>query len=172
MDNNYRSFSDQKDIKIVAEHIEPPQDGHWDDTLKFSHCEGVNVSFSHIYGGSEDAIDMNRECRDVTIYRCNIFTRGAYGVTIKGGTNIVWLQNCIFHGEPKSGYDIDLGNWSDQSDGMTIDVGLEEVTHVTGRPVRVRVLWANRPIIVGGNVKVTRIPLLFVRIYRFFRRLF
>jgi hypothetical protein len=115
---------------------------------------------------------MNRECRDVMVHRSSIYTRGAYGVTVKGGSKVIWLQNVVFHGEPKSGYDIDLGNWSDQSDALTTDVGLEQVTHATGRPVRVRVLWADKPMVIGGNVKVTTWPRFLVRIYRFFRRLF
>lgn len=172
MDTNFRSYSDENEVRIVGEDIVPTDGVDWDDTLKFSHCTNSNVSFCTILGSSEDAVDMNRECENITLFENHIFTKGAYGVTIKGGSRTVCLQKCVFHGEPKSGYDIDLGNWSDQSDKLTVDVGLEDVTHVSGRPVRVRVLWAKKPIIVGGNVKVTTTPRFLVAIYRFFRRLF
>ena len=172
-DKNYYSIADQSDI--VIGNIEFPDKGinsqDYSDILKLSHASNITVKDCIITGGKEDCIDMNRMCENVLIEDTHLFSGGSYCVTIKGGTKNVTLKNVTIDGHGKE-TDIDLGNWSDQSSELTTGIVLDNVQSKTGMPVRVRVLWANKPTITGGsNVDVTVVPKFLVLIYRFLRKL-
>lgn len=170
-DNNYYSIADQTNVEVVA-FANPSNPLLYDDILKLSKATVIHIHESVIQGGKEDAIDMNRNCEDVIVEDVEVHPNGSYGMTIKGGTKRVTLRNVMFTGRAKS-YEIDLGNWSDQDKThKTTEVTLDNVFHVDGNPVRVRVLYADAPTVLGGNVKVTTIPGWIVAILRFFRRLF
>ena len=174
-DRNYESHADVDGV-IIENRLIPPQEEeeegslYYSDSLKLSKATDVLVSSCSITGGSEDCIDMNRYCSDITVSDCILKPRGKYGITIKGGTTRVTLKNLLFmtHGKET---DIDLGNWSDQSAEPVTAVVLENITALDGKPVRVRLLWANKDTIkvVGGNVKLIVYPKLLVKIYRYLR---
>lgn len=171
-DRNYISFADV-DAHQVIEGRTFPDPGinslEYSDTVKLSHASNVTIRNAVISGGKEDCVDMNRNCSDILIEDCTIIPKGQYGFTIKGGTKNVVLRNLRFaaHG---SVTDIDLGNWSDQSMERTTNITIENCTTFDGKPVRVRVLWADAPTVIGpAPVKVTVIPTIFVKIYRFLR---
>lgn len=168
-DYNYRSYSDCQDVLIENETIKPENCLEYDDILKFSKAEYVVVKNSQIWGGKEDCVDMNRYCKDICIKDTTLFPRGKYGVTIKGGSNRITLKNINFywHG---SEVDIDIGNWSDQSDELTRGVRLVNIQAADDRPVKVRVLWGEVPEVIGGNVVVRKIPTILVKAYRFLRK--
>lgn len=168
-DINHRSYADIGNIRIDSETLSPPDDTYA-DTLKLSHAASVDVVGCHIYGGTEDCIDMNRECRDVKILDCDLIPGGKYAVTIKGGSRGILLRNVVLHAHG-SETDIDIGNWSDQSKELTKGVALDNVTMADGSPVRCRVLWGEAPTVVGGNVKVTVVPRVLVWAWRVLRRL-
>lgn len=168
-DKNYISHYGESNFEVVAKEIQPP-DGTYDDSLKFSKSSHFKVSFCIIKGGKEDAIDINNYCSFGHIYRCDIYAQGLYGMTIKGGSRNILVDRCVFHGKPKSGYDIDIGNWSDQSDEET-HVEVVNAIRADGRPVRIRVLHGSVTV-SGGNVKVVVYPKIIVQIFRFFRGLF
>ena len=57
-----------------------------------------------------------------------------------------------------------------EPEALTTNITLENVVSEDGLPVRVRVLWADKPTVIGGNVKVTVVPKCLVAIYRFLRK--
>ena len=168
-DKNYLSFADVS-RKTIMDTTLVPLDDTYADTLKLSHADFIEVIRCVIYGGHEDCIDINRDCVDVLVKDCRLIPDGKYAVTIKGGSCMVHLQNVVIdvHG---SETDIDIGNWSDQSGFLTTGVVLENVTMADGSPVRCRVLWGEKPMVVGGNVKVTVVPKVLVWGWRVLRKL-
>ncbi len=142
------------------------------DVIHGSHAVGVKIHDIQIVGGQEDVIDMNNDSSDILVENVRVHPNGKFGFTLKGGSKNIILRNVVFetHG---SEVDIDLGNWSDQDKvNKTTLVRLENVTSVDGKPVRVRVLFASNPEVIGGNVKVTVYPSWLVSIIRFFQRHF
>lgn len=168
-DYNYRSYADCSDVLIDGERIKPDNCLDYDDVLKFSNVKYAVVTKSDVWGGKEDCIDMNRNCSDICINDSYLFPRGKYGMTIKGGTKNVTLRNVTFLGHGKEA-DIDIGNWSDQSQEKTTNIKLIDVIASDGKPVRVRVLWGDLPEVVGGNVKIVIVSPVLVKIYRFLRK--
>lgn len=168
-DYNYRSYADCQDVLIENEIIKPENCLEYSDILKFSKAEYVVVKNCEIWGGKEDCVDMNRYCRDICIKDTKLLPRGKYGVTIKGGSHNITLKDVTFywHGTET---DIDIGNWSDQSDEKTIRVRLVNVGSNDSKPVKVRVLWGDVPEVIGGNVVVRKVPTILVKAYRFLRK--
>jgi hypothetical protein len=169
-DKNFRSYADESGVRIYGETIAPP-DQTYADTLKFSNADDVEVEKCHVVGGYEDCVDINRDCEQVVLRNLTLEAHGEYAVTIKGGSHDIKLIDVVITA-PGRVYDIDIGNWSDQNQNKTTSVKLVNVTRADGEKVRVRVLWADRPVIVGGNVSLTVVPRLAVLVYRFFRKLF
>ena len=170
-DKNYESFADVEDVEITG--VTFPAAGvdvnEYSDILKLSHAKNIKVKDCYIYGGREDCVDMNRECENITIENTNVHSGGKYCFTIKGGATNVTLRNVTIDGHG-SEVDIDLGNWSDQSNKLTTGVVLENVTSKSGKPVTCRVLWADKPTVIGGNVVVKVIPRPLYAIYRLLRK--
>lgn len=169
MDNNFRSYADVDGVTVKDEVITPDNPTQYNDILKFSNAKNVDVINSYITGGSEDCIDMNRNCQGVFIANTTLCPNGKFGITIKGGTQNVIILNAEFvkHGTEA---DIDIGNWSDQSSEPVRHVTLSGLKSMDGKPVRVRVLWGDKPSIIGGNVKLVVYPKIIVQIYRFLRK--
>lgn len=169
-DINYYSIADRNDVEVLSRTLPDvginPSD--YSDTLKLSKATNIVVKDCVIYGGKEDCVDMNRYCENILIESTTVISNGSYCFTIKGGTKSVTLRNVVVQKHGKS-YDIDLGNWSDQSNNLTTNVVLENVTSTDGKPVTVRVLWADAPTVIGGNVKVTVVPKFIYSIYRWLR---
>lgn len=169
-DHNYRSYADVRGVNV--EGITLPEKGvdnlAYSDVLKLSRAQDVVVRNCYIYGGVEDCIDMNRYCENVLIENCTLYPAGKYAMTIKGGSSGIVLRNIVIDGHAGE-VDIDLGNWSDQSMEQSRAICLDNVTRADGTPVTVRVLWAEKPIVVGGNVNVVVIPKFIARIYRWLR---
>lgn len=131
--------------------IDGSLDGGYDDTLKLTKTRGVRVFANKIIGGFEDCVDMNvvEDC----IVNCRAFVAGGeYVATIKGGSRAVTLTGTIYQGGRT--VDVDLGNWSDQSQEKTRGVRLSLI-RIDGRKVKVRVLHAERPIFVNGPQNYT-----------------
>jgi hypothetical protein len=170
-DVNYYSIADQNDV--VVENKTFPESGidpeEYSDIVKLSNAKNITIKNCFIKGGQEDCIDMNRYCENVLVEDTNVSSGGLYCFTIKGGTKNVTLKNVVvgIHGHET---DIDLGNWSDQSSELTTGVVLDNVKSVDGKPVRVRVLWADKPTVINSNVKVCVVPKWMVAIYRFLRK--
>ena len=170
-DKNYYSIADQSDV-IIGDTIFPNGDVNpleYSDIVKLSYATNITIKGCTIHGGKEDCIDMNRYCDNILVEDTYLESNGSYCMTIKGGTKNVVIKNVTItnHGRET---DIDLGNWSDQSSELTTKITLENVCSEDGSPVRVRVLWADKPTVIGGNVKVTVVPKCLVAIYRFLRK--
>jgi len=151
-DVNYLSYADVDGVTIGDQMIVADQT-KFDDSLKLSHAtnfKGYNLT---IYGGSENAIDLNRECKMVLFEHLVLVGGGQCAIVVKGGSEDIEFTNvCIT--KPKGNYDIELGGWSDQSRKKTKRVWLDNVVRPDGKPVRVVVGNADKPTIIGGNVKI------------------
>jgi len=170
-DKNYYSVSDQNDL-IIGNTTFPKGEVspiEYSDIIKLSNATNITIKGCTVHGGKEDCIDMNRNCSNIVIEDTFLESNGNYCVTIKGGTKNVILKNITITNHGKEA-DIDLGNWSDQSEELTTDITLQNIVSEDGEPVKVRVLWADKPTVLGGNIKVVVIPRCLVRIYRFLRK--
>jgi hypothetical protein len=149
-DINLESYANETDVRVVGPRLIDGEE--YSDALKFSNCNAVHVENVEIIGGREDCIDINRGGL-IAIADTLLYPRGKFAVTIKGGAEVVTLRNVTLAGHG-SEVDIDLGNWSDQSGERTRGVTLDNVFAADGKPVVIRVLHADMPLIRGGNVRV------------------
>lgn len=151
-DKNYRELHTGETIN--GELISPPASFYpWSDTLKASNVSLANVIDCTIAGGMEDAMDINRVSTFIKLQNCKLQSGGLYCMTIKGGSYEIELTDVVIllHG---SEVDIDLGNFTEANQDKTTRITLRNVTSTDGKPVIVRVINADRPTVIGGNVKV------------------
>ena len=171
-DENYLSYADVQNDELQFLHhlnVSPAFAEQYDDLLKISRCR--NMVFRHLVVAPngrqrEDAIDIMRFSRDVYIDGA-ILRGGKYVVTIKGGSCEILLNDVLIErpANGREGVDIDIGNFSHNALGRTGRVVLRNVLRSDGKPVRVRVGWADEPVIIGGNVKVLRFQSLLLKAY-------
>lgn len=158
-DRNYLSIADRDGVTLEYMTITPEHEGEdvyaYDDILKLSKATNFVGRKLKIIGGSENAIDMNRYCADVLIDDVHLIGGMQCGMVIKGGCRNITLRDVIFYDPEATGYDLEIGGWSDQSQAPTTDVTLDHVIRADGHsPVRVVVGNATKPRIIGGNVKI------------------
>ena len=154
-DVNYLSIADTNGVHM--ENVKLPKEGesasNYDDVLKFSNAQDCSFADGYVEGGRENAVDINRNCRNILIRDTTLKGGDHCSVVIKGGSRAIDLLRVLI--VPGGGhYDIELGGWSDQSKEKTGLVLLEHVMRTDGKPVRVAVGNAKRPMVYGGNVKV------------------
>jgi polygalacturonase len=170
-DKNYYSIADQNDVRLEDVTIDPRKDNinpsTIDDVLKLSHATNVVINNVTVDAGGkqkENTLDMNRECKNITISNCILVSGQQNAITIKGGCDTVLIENVVI--VPGTGHcDIELGNWSDQSQKKVTNVILKNVTRLDKKPVRLRVGHATNPKIIGGNVKRKVLASLIIKIY-------
>ncbi len=176
-DINYKSYADQSGVRVSYGTFAPENPGLYDDILKVSHCD--NAVFADCIvnpdgGNREDGVDVMRDSYDVSFNRCRVGAGDKYAFTIKGGSNMIFLTDVVIT-RPGGGWervDIDLGNYSSTTpNSKTGRVVLTNLRREDGKPVRVRVGWADRPYISEGNVKVLFWQSIFLKIYVAVRRL-
>ncbi len=146
------------------------------DTVKFSGVIDLRVMIIGVVpGGKEDCIDINNECRNLTIYAADgLLPGGRYAITCKGGSRDIFIVTVLLgHGKAT---DVALGEHSDQSNAVTREVTLDIQTR-TGRAVDYWQFNANRPIMKEGSGPYNReikIPgwfrQTFRRVYAFLKR--
>ena len=176
-DKNYKSYADEQNVVIQNDTIDAPNPEQYDDILKLSHVEGANINNCIINpsgGNREDGIDIMRFCRSIYIGNCQVGAGKLYAFTIKGGSSQIDLSNVtiIRGGGSIEKVDIDIGNYSDNAKGKTTDVRIVNCKRSDGKPIRVRVGWADRPVVIGGNVKILFWQSLLLKIYVYIKNLF
>lgn len=148
-DNNLISYYDKDSNQTVNHGRIGHESPDYDDALKItSRCTGLNVHAKHIIGGREDCVDINNHATAIKVLSDRWFAQGKYIATIKGGASDVFLWGQITDGG--SEVDVDLGNWSDQSQEKTTNVRLH-LTRADGKPVIVRVLHADKPALLPSD---------------------
>jgi hypothetical protein len=158
-DTNYRSYADLEDVRIPDyTRFDPTDEGldprDYADVLKFSHAErvaGVNLT---VVGGKENAIDMNRRCRDIFLSDVTLCGGDQSSVVIKGATENVILRRFTYFVSKKAWCEVLIGDWSDQSTEPSRNIVLDDHYRKDGKPVRVVVGRAEWPYVVGGNVRI------------------
>lgn len=163
-DRNYRSYADVSGVFLNGEDIAPPDPANWADTLKFSNARDVNVQGCTVLGSTEDCVDIMRGSHDIVISGCTMFPAGKYAFTIKGGSHDIMIVDTVIFGEG-SETDIELGNWTAVNFDKSYRIVLDNVTRSDGKPVRVRVGHAQKPTIIGGNVKIDHFGSLLLKAY-------
>ena len=172
VDNNHLSIADTSGVML--EHLSLPKDGHspseYDDVLKLSAATNCSVLGCHVRGGRENAIDMNRGCKNILVQDAVLVGGDHCSLVIKGGCEDITIESVLI--SPGGGsYDIELGGWSDQSRKKTRRVVLRHVMRTDGQSVRVVVGNAEKPIVEGGNVRIMGLWSLGLKLYVFFKGL-
>jgi len=175
-DKNFASFADESDRTIGDELFAPQNPAEWDDIVKVSHCDGLtfrNCIINPLGGNREDGVDVMRKSRHVEFYNCRVGCGNRYAFTIKGGSEMISLANVTITGRRgKEGVDIDIGNFSHTlPNAKTGLVYLDNVARSDGSAVTVRVGWATKPAITGGNVKILFWASIGLKLYVLFKRL-
>ncbi len=98
---------------------------------------------------------MNRFCKDISIRSCNLVVNGDQFFTIKGGCQNIELNSLCLIGVPKV-VDIDLGNYSEQSDLPPKNIWIKNCYRDDGKPLRIRLLncSADEVHVIGDKVEV------------------
>jgi hypothetical protein len=173
-DNNYKSIADMDGYNLYGITLAPENISQYSDILKFSHARNCIVKDCIIWGGKEDCVDMNRYCDAITFEDCTFITFGSQHITIKGGSKNIYFKNCRFAGRPEN-VEVELGNYSEQSDEAPINIVFTETRYTDQSPVRVRCLNACPCTVTvnGGNVKVYQplwVKLGFFKLYCILRK--
>jgi hypothetical protein len=168
-DTNYKSHVQLKDIVIDAWE-NPLNPAEWDDVMKFSQCENVQVTGVTVNGGKEDCIDAVRgsgySFTNMTLNPLN------NGITLKGSIDGWNLKDILFTRKGKA-YTIEIGQydnywtpWTKPTRNGTIDnVSMEDNSTVV-----VRIWDGEMPKVINcKNLKALKIPKIIWFPYFFFR---
>ena len=168
-DTNYKSHVQLKDVVIDAWE-NPSNPAEWDDVMKFSQCENVQVTGVTVNGGKEDCIDAVRgsgySFTNMTLNPLN------NGITLKGSIDGWNLKDILFTRKGKA-YTIEIGQydnywtpWTKPTRNGTVDnVSIEDNSTVV-----VRVWDGEIPKVINcKNLKVLKIPKIIWFPYFFFR---
>ena len=162
-DKNLESYANQSDFRVpnaprtIDGGVRDPETGKliYNDALKFSNCERFSAYGLQIIGGSEDAVDLNRGSKGV-LENLSITPSGNFGITIKGGFDMLIIRDVEFEGPAKE-VEIDIGNYSDQApfkwntDIILRNVTISKAAKEAGMTkIRVRVLWGSLPDLADG----------------------
>lgn len=174
-DNNYFIVSDlflkeYSDLVVSA-----PNPADYDDIFKISGSSNIRVRDCTINpdgGNREDGVDIMRYSKYIDFQWCKVGAGGKYAFTVKGGSAHVTIADCEITrgGGNWERVDIDIGNWSTTTPAKTGVVTIDHVTRTDGKPVRVRVGWADKPVVIGGNVHILFWQSLGLKIYCLVRR--
>jgi hypothetical protein len=174
-DNNYFIVSDlflkeYSDLVVSA-----PNPADYDDIFKISGSSNITVRDCTINpdgGNREDGVDIMRYSKFVEFNWCKVGAGKKYAFTVKGGSNSVTIRDTTSTrgGGNWERVDIDIGNWSTTTPAKTGVVTIDHVTRTDGKPVRVRVGWADKPVVIGGNVHILFWQSLGLKIYCLVRR--
>ena len=169
-DTNYKSHVQLKDV-VIDTWENPLNPAEWDDVMKFSQCENVQVRGVTVNGGQEDCIDAVRgsgySFTNMTLNPLN------NGITLKGSIDGWNLKDILFTRKGKE-YTIEIGQydnywtpWTKPTRNGTVDnVSIED-----GSTVVIRIWDGEVPkqIINCKNLKVLKIPKIIWFPYFFFR---
>jgi len=168
-DTNYKSHVQLKDVVIDAWE-NPSNPAEWDDVMKFSQCDNVQVTGVTVNGGKEDCIDAvrgsNYSFTNMTLNPLN------NGITLKGSIDGWNLKDILFTRKGKA-YTIEIGQydnywtpWTKPTRNGTIDnVSMEDNSTVV-----VRIWDGEMPKQINcKNLKVLKIPKIIWFPYFFFR---
>jgi len=175
MDNNFRSVADTSFVTLDNEFLAQNNPRQYNDILKFSNAKDCAAKNCIIFGGSEDCIDINRNCDGIHILNCRLSPYGKQGITIKGGVKNVTIEKVVFTTTPTN-VEIELGNYSEQSDEPPTNIQLVNVERLDGGVVRVKCLNAcpcTVNVVGCKNVKVYKpwwVKLGFFSLYCYLRK--
>lgn len=169
-DNNYRSYVKESNI-VIKEWENPSTPSIYDDVMKFSDCENVQVSDVLVLGGKEDCIDAVRG-KNYSFSNLQLYPL-VNGITIKGSIDGVYFKDVRFETLGRD-YSIELGqfdNYWTPGRKPTKNVTIENVSATSDKKIIIRVWDAEKPKIINSpNVKVIKIPKIIWYPYFLFRR--
>ena len=133
-DKNFISYTGK--VGYVESLVVDPTPGvEWSDALKFSNV--TDSTFDNVRitrAGKEDGIDMNNYSSR-NILRRWIVPCGKQALTLKGGSRDNLLIDWVIVGRGKH-VELEFGNWSDQSEGLSTGNIVQRVRCDDGGPVR------------------------------------
>lgn len=146
-DRNYFSISQNKFTvdsggpnphevtELPTDNIFSPADGakNYSDILKFSNQQNFTLMGCAVDQGSEDSVDMNKFCRNITLDgQFGVGGGGSQVITIKGGCDTIWVTGISY------GNRVEIGNWSDQTYDKSRNIVLN-LTSSNGKPINVSI---------------------------------
>ncbi len=151
---NYRSFyKDSGNVSGLV--LNPSADGwspgSWSDTVHFSGCEHQQFLEFIVFGGKEDCLDFNNHCEGLLVKNMTLDSGGMYCITLKGGSCDNAFEDILVmsHGDK---VDIEIGNWSDQSIGLSKRNEFGNVQSRDGKPVTYAYRLGCKPKFTNSNV--------------------
>ncbi len=168
-DTVYELYRDLNGVVVKDKEIESPNPVN--DTLKFSKCENVLVENCRVVGGIEDNVDIVQG-RNYLLRSCRLKPTGKNGVTAKGAVDGIELNDVLYESHGRE-CDAEFGQHTIYSSAfgkdVTKNIRLINVRSVDGYPVKVKLWNATKPTVIGGNVKVIKIPWIVVKGYFLWR---
>lgn len=163
-DNNvYVLFAGRPDFEYLDEFPDPPMmtprnSLQYASILKICHpwvpieIDGLTLSQGH-----ENCIDID----DKVIHGVKLtnvkfgvdFGAGDQVITIKGNCVNIYIQGVLYSRGKRGGVDVDIGNWCDQTYGMSYNITLD-LKHIDGKPVNVRIGRAKDVTLLGECKKM------------------
>ena len=142
-DINAFSAYAQENARLDGLNLSEYDGREYSDALKISHCKHISGTNLVVPQGLEDAVDVTAS-EDVRLHG-DFGTSGAtfseQVVTIKGGCKDVTLFGRLLTQGTKSRATVQIGNWFDQSYGITRGVTLN-LSRPDGKPILVAIGWA------------------------------
>ena len=146
---------------LTSETWIPPGDASaYDDIIKRSNHIGLTFSGLSLKGAmpQENWFDFVRGA-DYRIEECHIGAAGVAGVTIKGAISGWVISNAVFDACARR--EIEVGQFDDYwfpGRAPTRGGVMANVTRSDGKPVRVTLWDAERPVVIGSNVRIIKVP--------------
>jgi hypothetical protein len=151
-DINFRSYSDLTGFAVNNCDINPDATQKWSDALKVSHCRNFQFDGGSVIGGSENAIDCNRNCDNGLFNRMRLLMGEQASIVVKGGCTDIVFADIEITPAQNAWCDVLWDDWSDQSQLPSTGL-LKNVTRTDGKPVRLVVGRGVWPVIQSGNVR-------------------
>lgn len=162
MDKNHTSYCDLALVSVDRSNWETPKNSSdFDDILKFSNCSDASIKYIDFVGAppKENWIDAVRG-EDMVVRYCNFGSAGVSAITIKGGFHGWDVRYCGF--SPCKRREIEVGQfdnyWYPGRPPTSGGVIAYCFRSDSSDPVRVTCWDAEPPVVIGGYVKITKVP--------------
>lgn len=162
-DKNYKSFADVDNLYISNVCFKPSSE-EFDDILKLSHATNCVVSNVVVFGGKENAIDLNRTCENITILGCRLYGGRQAAIVVKGGCKNIYISGTQIAQDPSSWCDVLVDDWSDQSRKAS-EVTLVSCYREDGKPLRIVFGRFRKPKIASTNYRILWLPTISLHLY-------
>lgn len=140
----------------------PPDPFNYDDILKFSYCFDARTVNKLVMPGRENCVDAVRGANYYWGYCQFADGAGVATMTIKGSIDGWHVDGCVI-GKSKTWTDIELGMFDNYwyfGRPPTRNGRITNCTRPDGKPIRVWLWDAQKPVVENSNVRIIKVPAL------------